>query len=165
MKNIANILVSQLSIAGEIIKLKYSQGINASLYFIGTQNKEVGLIKMSDFFYRGDSVVSTRAPRIFYSLNDGEAVILDSARSKTPIFKDVTSNPINENLSWVYAYPMLDYHNNLTTIICLSGSAREITDEFKKDLYIVATQLSKNLGIIFEEANIPEIWKDTLLKL
>ena len=165
MKNIVGILVSQLSIAGEIIKLKYSQGINASIYFLGSQDGEPGLIKMLDLFYRGDNIVSTRAPRIFYSLKDGQAVILDAARSKTPVFKDVTSDLTNQNLSWVYAYPMLDYHNDLVTIICLSGSVRDITDEFKKDLYVVATQLSKNLGIIFEEVNVPEIWKDTLLKL
>lgn len=165
MKNIKDLLVSQLSLAGEVLKLKYPQGINASIYFLGTENGEQGLIKMLDLFYRGDNIVSSRAPRIFYSLKDGEAVILNSARSKAPVFKDVTTNPINNGLSWVYAYPMLDYHNDLISIICLTGSAREITDEFQKDLYVIATNLAKNLNIIFEEANIPEIWKDNILKL
>lgn len=165
MKNIKDLLVSQLSLAGEVIKLKYSQGINASIYFLGTQNGEQGLVKMLDLFYRGDNIVSTRAPRVFYSLKDGEAAILDAARSKAPVFKDVTSNPINQGLSWVYAYPLLNYKNNPTAVLCLSGSAREITDEFQKDLHVVATNLAKNLNIIFEEANIPEIWKDNILKL
>jgi len=166
MKNINNLLVSQLSFAGEIIKLKYPQGINISIYFAGTQDGESGLIKMLDLFYRGDNIVSSgRAPRIFYPLKDGDAVILDAARGKVPVFKDVTSAPISKDLSWVYAYPILDYHNDLIAIICLSGSTREITDEFQKDLYAVAVNLAKNLTIIFEEANLPGAWKDTLLKL
>jgi hypothetical protein len=164
MEHIKDLLVSQLSLAGEIVKLKYQQGINASIYFMGSQDGEPGLIKMLDLFYRGDNIVSSRAPRIFYSLKDG-AVILDAARGKAPVFQDVTNNPMNENLSWVYAYPMLDYRNEVMAVICLSGSARELTDEFQKDLHVVATNLAKNLDIIFKEADIPGIWKDTLLKL
>lgn len=166
MENIKNLLVSQLSLAGEIIKLKHPQGINISIYFAGTENGEPGLVKMLDLFYRGDNIVSSgRAPRMFYPLKDGSAVILDSARSKAPVFKDVTSTPINQGLSWVYAYPILNYQNNLSAIVCLSGSAREINDELQKDLYVVATNLAKNLGFIFEEENLPEVWKDTLLTL
>ena len=89
---------------------------------------------------------------------------MDSARSKVPVFKKVDALT-NQDISWVYAYPILDEHNNLTAVICLSGSAREINNEFQKDLYAVAFNLVKNLKIVFEEANIPEIWRDNMLKL
>ena len=93
--------------------------------------------------------------------------ILDAARSKSPLFQDITSDQAKAktNLSWVYAYPMLDYRSDVTALICLSGSTTEITDEFQKDLYTVAVNLAKNLGLIFEEANVPHIWKDSLLTL
>lgn len=165
MNNTSDLMVAQLTLAGEIIKLKYSEGINASLYFLGTQNNEVGLIKIPELFYRGDSVVTSRAPRTFYSLQGGDAVILDCARTKLPVFKDVTSNPINTGLSWVYAYPILNFKSELIAVICLSGSVREITEEFQRDLYVVGVHLARNLDLIFKEGNIPEVWKETILKI
>lgn len=165
MKNVSQILVSQLALAGEIIKLKYKDGINISLYFMGTENDEIGLVKIHDLFYRGDNIVTTRAPRSFYSFNSDGIVVVEAAKTKTPVFKDVTNNPINSKLSWVYAYPILNFQNEVLTIICFSGSAREINQEFQKDLFTTAVALSKNLNLIFEECDIPNIWKDNILKL
>ena len=164
MKNIPGILVSQFSLAGEILKVKYPNGINISLYFLGTRDEKLGLIKIQDLFYRGDNVVTTRAPRVFYPL-DGDAVITEVAREKVPIFRDVTSKPTNAGLSWVYAYPMLDYRSQTEAVICLSGSAEELDADFQKDLHVVADRLAQNIRLIFEEANLPEVWKDSVLTL
>lgn len=164
------ILNSQLRLAGELFKNDSFEGINSSIYFMGTKSGEEGLIKMNDLFYRGDGKIIGRSTNTFYPFQDGVAVILESARRKEKVFHEITQERAqavgaSSDLAWVYAFPLFDIHKQIIGSLCLSGSNKLVSDEMKTRLEVMAENLVSAITTTCIELSVPEILKETYLTL